>query len=276
VFPGGWIWVLLFNNGITSAGVAATDAVADPFEFKSGAMGWERLVQRLPSVAAIFRDAHVVRPFVHLPRVAFQSGAVTGSRWGLLPSAAGFVDPLLSTGFPLTLLGVTRLGRLLRMHWNKPTFKIELAAYGRQTALELETCSKLVGALYASMDRFNMFKQLTLLYFAASSFSEAARRLGKPELARGFLLCRHPVFAARLQTICEVVRRLRPTDSTTLKQLVRTAIEPFDVAGLTDESRDPFYPALVSDVLRNAPKLESTADEIISMLARCGLQASSH
>jgi len=28
VFPGGWVWVLRFNNGMTSAGVAATDVAA--------------------------------------------------------------------------------------------------------------------------------------------------------------------------------------------------------------------------------------------------------
>src|SRR6185369_2409006 len=120
VFPGGWMRVLRFNNGITSAGVASTDTVAEQFEFKSGAMVWERLLQRLPSVAGVFRDAHPIRPFIHVPPLAFQSNIVAGSRWALLPSAAGFVDPLLSTGFPLTLLGVTRLGRLLRLNWNKP------------------------------------------------------------------------------------------------------------------------------------------------------------
>ena len=34
-------------------------------------------------------------------------------RWALLPSAAGVIDPLLSTGFPLTLLGILRLVDLL-------------------------------------------------------------------------------------------------------------------------------------------------------------------
>jgi hypothetical protein len=31
----------------------------------------------------------------------------------LLPSAAAFVDPLLSTGFPLALLGILRLARIV-------------------------------------------------------------------------------------------------------------------------------------------------------------------
>ncbi len=39
VFDGGWIWVLKFNNGITSAGVAATDEVAAQLGFQEGAAG---------------------------------------------------------------------------------------------------------------------------------------------------------------------------------------------------------------------------------------------
>jgi FADH2 O2-dependent halogenase len=37
VFDGGWVWVLRFNNGITSAGVAATDAIAQELRFEDGA-----------------------------------------------------------------------------------------------------------------------------------------------------------------------------------------------------------------------------------------------
>src|SRR6266404_1824914 len=53
--------------------------------------------------------------------------------------------------------------------------------------LELKTTARLVGALYATMPRFEFFKALTLLYFAVASYSEAARRLGKGHLAESFL-----------------------------------------------------------------------------------------
>jgi hypothetical protein len=79
VFAGGWIWVLKFNNGITSGGVAAKNALA------------------------------------------------------------GLQD------------------------------------YSRLTMLELDSAAQLVSALYAAMDRFDLFRKLSLLYFAAASFSETAR-----------------------------------------------------------------------------------------------------
>ena len=274
VFAGGWVWVLKFNNGLTSAGIAATDPLANALELHSGEPGWQKLLQRLPALGEIFGSARAVVPFIHRPRLAFQSGVVTGRSWALLPSAAGVVDPLLSTGFPLTLLGVMRLARLLQSHWQRPSFSSGLHDYGELTTLELETTARLVGALYATMDRFELFKELSLLYFATASFSETARRLGKPHLADAFLLCRHPVFFAQLQHICATANQ-SPTagQAGNLGESIRAAIEPFDVAGLADHSRHPWYPAAAADLLRAAPKLGSTEREIRMMLQKCGLSA---
>jgi FADH2 O2-dependent halogenase len=272
VFPGGWVWVLKFNNGITSAGAAATDAVANALKFNEGEAAWKRLLRQVPSLAEACGRAEAIMPFVYSPRLSFRSETVTGAYWALLPSAAGFVDPLLSTGFPLTLLGVKRLGGLLRPHANRSSLGAELEAYSRQTLLEVDTAAQLVGALYANMDRFDVFKELSLLYFVAASFSETARRLGKSHLADSFLLCRHPVFGKQLRQICAAARSpLSVTAAADLRQQIHSAIEPFDVAGLADESRDPWYPCAVADLFRNAAKVEANETEISTMLRRCGL-----
>jgi FADH2 O2-dependent halogenase len=273
IFPGGWVWVLKFNNGITSAGVAANDVIANDLKFSDGAVAWQRLLEGLPALAEIFGSAQAITPFVHSPCLAFRSAEVARSHWALLPSAAGFVDPLLSSGFPLTLLGVKRIARLLGSHWQKHSFGHELKDYSQLALLELDTAAQLVGALYMTMDRFEVFKALSLLYFAAASFSETARRLGKFHLADSLLLCRHPVFANQVQQFCEVARRpLTVAQTAKLKQRIRGAIEPFDVAGLTDDSRHPWHPALAADLLRNAPKLGVGKPEITAMLRKCGLK----
>ena len=274
IFPGGWIWVLKFNNGLTSAGVAATDPVANALEFKSGAPAWQKLLKRLPSLAEIFESAQAAVPFIHQPRIAFQSAVISGRRWALLPSAAGTIDPLLSTGFPLTLLGVQRIASVLATHWKQPSLPSALDDYARITTLELETTARLVGALYATMDRFDLFKDLTLLYFATASFSETARRLGKPHLADSFLLCRHPTFSGQLREFCETAcQPLSGDEAARLGERIRRAIEPFDVAGLTDRSRQSWYPALATDLYRAAPKLNASATEIAAMLHKCGFDS---
>jgi FADH2 O2-dependent halogenase len=193
----------------------------------------------------------------------------------MLPSAAGVIDPLLSTGFPLTLLGTLRLLKLLETTVDGSEREAALNEYGRITNAELDVTEQLVAALYASMNDAATFKRLSLLYFAAASYSEAARRLGRPELAPGFLLHAHPTFGAEVFA-CATLASRQPTDRErdALLQRIDRAIEPFDTAGLLDESRRSWYPVLADDLVAGAPKLKATTDEIYRLLERCGFDIS--
>lgn len=270
VFPGGWIWVLRFNNGITSAGAALTDPLASDLRASEGEPAWQRLLATLPSVAEQFDGARTALPFVHAPRIAFRSARVAGPGWALLPSAAGVIDPLLSTGFPLTLLGLSRLLDLLERESGAPS-QDSLAEYERVTSAELEATERLVGALYAVMDDPPMFKKLSLLYFAAASFSETARRLGRASLAPGFLLSAHPSFGPELAA-CAEAAAARPAGAArdALEGRIDRAIAPFDVAGLLDRRRRGWYPVEAADLLRSADKLAAGPEEIHRLLRRCG------
>lgn len=271
VFDGGWIWVLQFNNGITSAGVAATDELARELRLTDGAAAWERLLNRLPALKSQFANARAERLFTYLPRLAFRSSTVAGDRWALLPSAAGFVDPLLSTGFPLTLLGVSRLAEIIENDWRTERFGAQLCDYAAQTDAELLAAAQLIAALYANMNNFDVFVALTLLYFAAASFSESARRLGKSELAPSFLLCTHPQFGAVCTRLCECAKRKLTADETrVLTAEIVAAIEPFNVAGLGRPERRNWYPVEAADMLNAASKLGASRDEVLALLQRCG------
>ncbi len=265
VFPGGWIWILRFDNGITSAGVAAVSDAKSRFSEKDG---WRGLLRRLPAVEELFTDAQPVMPFIHAESLPFRSGMAAGANWALLPSAAGFVDPLLSTGFPLTLLGVQRLGRILKTD----DFTANLNIYEAQTFHELDRAAQLIAALYRSMDRPRVFNALALLYFAAASFTETAHRLKRPQLAGDtFLLGDHPTFEPAFRRCLELALRCAPADDI-IKQVL-TAIAPVDVAGLSDFSRRNSYGVLASDLRAAAPKLGATVAEIDAMLSRVGMRA---
>ena len=271
VFPGGWIWVLRFNNGLTSAGAALTDAVAESVGAAEGAPAWGRLLATLPSVRQQFLKSRATMPFVHSPRLAFRSREVWGARWALLPSAAGVIDPLLSTGFPLTLLGIGRVLDILEGTAEGRERDAALRAYAQTTHAELDATEQLVAALYANMTDAPLFKRLALLYFAAASYSEAARRLNRPELAPGFLLHAHSRFGPELRG-CTAMAASSPLGSARDVLLARIdrAIEPFDTAGLLDRTRRDWYPVRAEDLISNASKLHATADEIEGLLARCG------
>lgn len=273
IFDGGWAWVLRFNNGVTSAGFAATDEFLKQSLAHTSAdpqLAWQRLLQLFPALRDQFADAQPVQPFRHIPRLAFRCAAITGSNWALLPSAAGFVDPLLSTGFSLTLLGVSRLASIIERHWGTPTFHLQLKAYAAQTDAELIATARLIGALYANMANFPVFSALTLLYFAAASYSETVRRLGKPHLAPSFLLHDQPQFGPACQELLHRATRSMPVAESRqfIGQILR-AIEPFDVAGLSRLDRGNWYPVDPDDLFQAAHKVSATRREIAEMLERC-------
>jgi len=271
VFDGGWIWVLRFNNGITSAGVAATDELATRLGFADGAPAWNRLLQKLPGVREQFATAKTERPFIHSPRLSFRSSVVAGAGWALLPSAAGFVDPLLSTGFPLTLLGVARLAELFEHDWNSDRVSASLERYSHRTLQELDTAEQLVAALYACMPDARLFTAVSLLYFAAASFTEAARRLGRSELAGpSFLLREHPRFGPQLRRCLERVLHRKAPDRSKLIDDVYSVIEPMDIAGLADRARRHWHDVRADDLLGASHKLGVSKTEIEGMLRRCG------
>jgi FADH2 O2-dependent halogenase len=278
VFDGGWMWVLRFNNGITSAGFAITDDLAheldlrpSPSEGQPFSGAWSRFLARFPSIGEQFADARPVRPFVYSPRLSFRAGAVSGDGWALLPSAAAFVDPLFSTGIALTLLGIERLGRILADHFGRPTLNAALRDYAEITHQEADHTAAYIAACYRAMPDFTCFTPMTMFYFAAASYSEVARRLDRRHLITRYL-------AADLPTITDGIRRCNallsrssehsaPTVQFDLEGEVCQAIEAINVAGLCDSGRRNWYPVDLQDLVRNAAKLEMTAEQMRQTLA---------
>lgn len=275
VFAGGWIWVLRFNNRITSAGVAATPGLAQELRLSEGAPGWQRLLDRLPTVRDQFDGARATLPFLHRQRMPFRSRSAAGPGWALLPSAAAFVDPLLSTGFPLTLLGLERLADAMQNDWGWPSFEERLRQHGARTLFEADAAALLVSALYANFHDFPVFAALTTLYFAAASFAESARRLGRPGMAGSFLSADHPTFGPALAACCRMALMGGPEGREALLAAIRQTIEPLDVIGLGDASRRNWYPADPADLYASAHKLGATRSEIDALLQRSGLTAAS-
>ena len=265
IFDGGWVWVLRFNNGVTSAGVAATESVARELRLSDGAGAWPRVLAQLPQLQAQFARATPCESFRHLPTISFRSQTMAGPRWAMLPSAAGFVDPLLSTGFALTMLGIERLARILGGG------EADLEDYAQQTDVDLLAASRLIAALYATMSNFAGFQAVLLLYFASVSFAETALRLGKPELAVGFLLHQHSEFGPRMRVLLERARSLDSVAATELFAAeVRRLIEPFDVGGFGKPALRNWYPVRAEDLLQSAFKVGAAHEEIVAMLEKGG------
>lgn len=257
VFDGGWIWVLRFNNGITSAGVVATRALAAELALSEGEAAWQRLVARIPALQSQFKHATSCQAFRYIPAVGFLSRTIAGACWAMLPSAAGFVDPLLSSGFALNLLGIERLADFIGGVG-------DLQGYAKATESDLLAVSRLIGALYATMGNFPAFTAVSLLYFAAVSFSETALRLGKPGLAPGFLLPGAELLLARARVLNG------PGETRAFTEDVLRVIEPFNLGRLGDPDLDNHYPVRAEDLLQARSKLGAGWEEIAAMLERTG------
>jgi tetracycline 7-halogenase / FADH2 O2-dependent halogenase len=271
MFEGGWIWVLRFNNGVTSAGISATDELADELGFREGAGAWDRILKRIPILQNCFQDTKAIQPFTHIPRLSFRSSSIAGRNHAMLPSAAGFVDPLMSTGFPLTLLGIARIAEVLEARRDSRDYETRLQKYATRTDADLVATSKLIAGLYANLNNFPVFTSLSLLYFAAASFSETARRLGKPQLASSFLLYDHPTFGPDCAALLERAQNIRTSqESVSLSEDVLRTIESINLAGLGRKDRRNWFPVEASDLLDSHLKVEASRDEIFQLLQRCG------
>jgi FADH2 O2-dependent halogenase len=107
-FRGGWIWVIPFDNGITSVGVQLDRRIHPLDERISPEDEIAALLDRYPGIAAHLGAMEAIRPIVRTDRVQFTSRSILGNGFILTPHAAGFVEPLYSTGILVTALFISR------------------------------------------------------------------------------------------------------------------------------------------------------------------------
>lgn len=111
IFDDGWMWLLRFNNDVTSAGFAFAGEA--PAIYNQPEAFWQFKIRHFPSIAAQFSAASAVQPFFFAPRLQRCWQQSAGSNWAMLPHAAYFLDPLYSAGIAHTLLGLRRLAAII-------------------------------------------------------------------------------------------------------------------------------------------------------------------
>ncbi len=239
VLADGWVWVLRFNNGITSAGVMYDSRRRRPDPSLSPEEEWSALLRRYPSVARQFAAARPVRPFVRTGRLQRRARRAAGDGWAMLAHAAYFLDPLFSGGNAHSLLTVERLGRLLRDHWGHPSLRRELDGYNRMLLREVNLLDRLIDGCYRCFGRFDLLGAFVMNYFAAAVHCEHRRRAGATGPEAGFL------FAADAGFRNAVRRHHRLLGTASADELIRQVardIATINVAGLCDPGKRNMYP----------------------------------
>lgn len=275
VFDGGWMWVLRFNNGVTSAGIAVEEELAKELRLSEGEPAWRRFLAKFPTIGAQFADAKPIREFIWSPNLPFRSETAAGPGWAMAPSAAAFIDPLFSSGMPLTLLGVERLGRMLEEKPGNPKFDQELDQYSKVTLAEADHTANFIAGCYAAFPHFECFTSLSMIYFAAASYCEMARRLGRGHLPQRFLASDHAPFASATGKFAQMLRRKSPVDPGAFSAQVKEKIDCLNVAGLCDDQKQNWYDVNLDDVIRSAEKLGLTPSQMRKVVRTASWAASS-
>ncbi len=248
VLEEGWIWVLRFNNGITSAGIAFNGEVCQPHPSRHPEEEWQTVLRKYPSLGRHFRHARAVQPWVRTGRLQRRAAQIVGPNWALLPHAAYFLDALFSSGNAHTLHGIQRLARILVEHWSRPTLCDQLAAYEKALFAEIEILDWLVHGCFRSLSRFDLFTSYTMYYFAGAITCESRRRTGAAALDDGFFLTHDPTFRSILRQAYEVILSLPPSYpvpphiAKAFHRQVARDIAPFNTAGLADPAKANMYP----------------------------------
>jgi FADH2 O2-dependent halogenase len=242
VLEGGWMWVLRFDNGITSAGFSLDPDVHPVRADETPEAEWSRRLRSYPSLARQFAAAEPVRPLVRTGRLQRRWSRAAGETWALLPHAAGFLDPWLSPGIAQTLFGVDRLGRILAEDWRRPRRKARLAEYGQAVLRELAWVDEITATCFACFDRFDVLATVTMLYFAAAIYCEERERSGKAGLDEAFLLAEDSNYRVIAAAALEQAPAVAAAQADAFAAAVNRALAPYNLAGLCDPLRRNMYP----------------------------------
>jgi FADH2 O2-dependent halogenase len=204
---------------------------------------------RYPSLARQFGSARLVPPFEtiwSMGRMQRLVAQAAGENWALLPVAAGFIDPLYSTGIGHTLSGLERLAGILKQHWRRPTLAGELVGYESLVRREVEHIDLIVHGSYAARCNFRLFTAYAMTYFAAATTYE--RRRLHDGIRGGFLCADDAGFVStirtlwsRLTALLKIGHRASDAAAAHFESEVAAALAPYNTAGLCDPSVRNMY-----------------------------------
>lgn len=233
VLEHGWVWMLRFDGGLTSVGLV--EPGDPPTRGASLESLWLDALRRYPSLWSLLADATPLRPLESAGRLQRLWAEAAGDGWAMLPTTAGFVDPLHSTGLAHGVHGVARLAALLLAESHQSQ---QWHAYGRAVIDEVQWIDQLVSTAYASMTEPRLFRTACMLFFLATIRFEQTATSGTPPHQTGFLAADTPSLRAALGNartrLLQAAAGMAPLEATISE--IEQSLASWDTAGLFDPS----------------------------------------
>jgi len=259
----GWMYSLRFDHGVTSAGfVLKQQPSGSPEQM------WRHLLQRYPTIEALFGDAKPLMPLAYKARIQHRLARATGGNWALLPHAYGFVDPLFSTGIAWSLRAIERLA--LSFERGGPSAH-DLSRYEALLSAEADQIDALVAGAYLAMTRFELFAAHSMIYFAAVSFTEIRQRVAQLDADSsawtGFLGVGDPRLGGLPRASLRRLRHTRsPAERREFVQWVSKAIAPRNVCGFANRAAHNLYGVDIDALVQRHHVLGLSRDALVSAL----------
>jgi FADH2 O2-dependent halogenase len=220
----GWVWMLRFNNGITSVGY--TCGADQPSRSPQAAS------RGFPALADLLRNASLVAPESgprNGGRLQKWFDPVVDTRRIMLPTAALTLDPLHSTGIAHALAGVERLTAIIGCDSRGEQNEL-IEGYRRCFMEETQLLDTLVSTAYRAMDDFDRFTAACMLYFAGAIRCE--ERFQRGDVPTHLWNADDPEF---VEFVNWAATQLRAGGEETL-ETIRMALAPWNTAGLMNPS----------------------------------------
>jgi flavin-dependent dehydrogenase len=144
-----WFWVIPLSPTRTSVGVVLDGAV-----YKESGVGAEEFLQKAieeqPILMEAMRDTERVTPVRTAADFSYRSIRLTGDRWMLAGDAAGFIDPVFSSGVFLAVLAGEQAADALHVVLDQPGKRRKLfARYERTVNKAMDVYLRFVDAWYS-------------------------------------------------------------------------------------------------------------------------------
>jgi tetracycline 7-halogenase / FADH2 O2-dependent halogenase len=282
----GWMYSLRFDHGVTSAGFALSPRGVARLALHNEVNAqdlWRTLLDRYPTVGALFADAEPVMPIAYRDQIQHRLTRAAGKRWVLLPHAFAFVDPLFSTGIAWSLRAVERLALCFEASARgRVPSAAQLSRYGALLTAEADQIDCFVAGAYDAMAHFDLFAAHAMIYFATVSFAEARQRLVATNATddaahhawSGFLGVGDPVLEPLPRESLRRLREITQGDGEigTLEQRrayatwVNDGIAPRNIGGFGDAARQHRYPVDMDLLVDRHALLGLTRDQLVAGL----------